>query len=181
MATAADKETYRRFNEFIKIVVTDQKYAAKLIKNDPNLLKLATPHVGETALHYLTIENYVDAVLFLVQQGADINAPDPSGNTPLMYAIKLKRGTMIELLLSNGAVVNAQKSQCDETAVSLAARNEDLELVKKLLKLADSPEINQYFGSYEARLYFNDQRDSAMGAYLRGLGLIDPNARFLDE
>lgn len=50
--------------------------------DDPSLLN-AGDCFGLTPLHYAVEFDYVDAVLFLLRQGADVNARDVYGDTPL--------------------------------------------------------------------------------------------------
>jgi len=43
----------------------------------------------------------------MIEQGADVNAKDKDGRTPLMYAVMYNRKEFISILLENGADVNA--------------------------------------------------------------------------
>jgi ankyrin repeat protein len=49
-----------------------------------------------------------DAVLFLLDRGADINGAEPRGQTALMMAAYLGHKKTVRLLLSKGAEVNAR-------------------------------------------------------------------------
>lgn len=51
----------------------------------------------------------IELISFLIQKGADVNRRCPGANFPLYIAIKKKRGVaVIDLLLSNGAEINAK-------------------------------------------------------------------------
>lgn len=46
----------------------------------------------------------------LVELGADLNAVDPQGNTPLHSAVSLRRSEIVGVLVKGGANVDAQTS-----------------------------------------------------------------------
>jgi uncharacterized protein len=64
-------------------------------------------------LHFLAIENYTEAVRFLAQAGADVNAKDKFGDTPLISAALLGHEEMVRILLQFGANPNAQSVAWD--------------------------------------------------------------------
>jgi ankyrin repeat protein/beta-lactamase regulating signal transducer with metallopeptidase domain len=59
--------------------------ADNLLKRDPALVR-ATTQNGMTALHYAAMAGHADVVEVLIRYGADVNARDSSGKTPLMEA-----------------------------------------------------------------------------------------------
>lgn len=50
--------------------------------------------------------NFRDVLEFLVRQGADVNALDDSGDTPLVLAARLGRRLLVKRLIDQGADVN---------------------------------------------------------------------------
>lgn len=60
------------------------------------------------------------ALAAAVTVAADVNTPDETGTTPLMYAVLYARPAIVELLLDRGAVVNAANSY-GSTALMWAA------------------------------------------------------------
>ncbi len=64
---------------------------------------LAWHYGGRTALHYAVHFSHKDIVEFLLTQGADVNAKDTTGLTPLAYADKLRFAEIAELLRKHGA------------------------------------------------------------------------------
>ncbi len=76
--------------------------------------------------------NNYDSVKILIEKGADVNAKDNKGLTPLMYAAEYDtKGTIINLLLENGADFNA-KDNDGKTALEYASNNPNHD-IKKLL------------------------------------------------
>lgn len=93
------------------------------------LLELgANPHrefTGETALHKAAARDHLDIVELLIQRGADVNAEECDGNTPLSVAKSLE---CVELLLAAGADIHAQ----DLCGVELIGQHRDLEIIERL-------------------------------------------------
>jgi len=59
--------------------------------------------IGETALHWLAVENDLDAVKWLSDHGADLNSKNDFG-TPLVFEVALLGYTdLFRWLISNGA------------------------------------------------------------------------------
>ena len=125
-----------------------------LLGKDPDLIQ-AKDKYGREPLHWVTIGQFrVDGAalclqkleppadqwmkrtaLFLLDKGADINAKDSSGCTPLHYAVldvDDVRSPTIELLVSRGADVNCPDNE-GNTPLHLAARGQSLKNVKILL------------------------------------------------
>ena len=105
--------------DFLDAAHDDHRQAEAILERAPDLLE-ARNGTGETALHYLAIENSVDAVLFLLGKGANINTRDASGATPLMHASQLGYVNLVEVLLARGADVHL-RSEDDETVLHAAA------------------------------------------------------------
>jgi ankyrin repeat protein len=71
--------------ELMKSAVHDPGRARQLIESHPHVLDLRTG-LGVTALHYLAIENYADAVQLLINLGARVNVANEFGATALEEA-----------------------------------------------------------------------------------------------
>lgn len=61
---------------------------------------------GLTSLHYASSSGSVDVAKLLIDKGADVNAVDNKGTTPLILAVKKNSLAMVRLLLERGADVN---------------------------------------------------------------------------
>jgi ankyrin repeat protein len=57
------------------------------------------PRAGWTALHYCAAQGFVELVELLVEHGADINAQDEQGKTPLTIALESAQPVVADLLL----------------------------------------------------------------------------------
>ncbi|KAK2706236.1 hypothetical protein QYM36_016318 [Artemia franciscana] len=145
------------------------------------LLKLgANPNCGE-CLHLAVKKGSADVCNLLIKSGAEIDATNVHGETPLGTATKtsnldlvkllLKRGAnpnceeclhlavekgradMCELLIDSGAKLDAMNANKD-TPLLIAIRNNNLELVKLLLKRGANPNCGEY-------LHLNVKKGSA--------------------
>jgi len=79
----------------------------------------------------------VDGIKCWLREGADINAPDAYGYTPLMNAAMLGRLKVVKALIQLGADVQ-RKGQFGYTALHAAAQGGHLEVVQALVKYGAS-------------------------------------------
>jgi|GEM_PF-4372206 len=84
----------------------------------------------QTPLHY-TAQNNSTSARALINAEADINLPDGSGKTPLLYAIDLEQIDTLKYLIFKGADVNAADSS-DETPLDLIKARGMEEVLKYL-------------------------------------------------
>lgn len=105
--------------DLARCAMVDREAAQALLQARPDLIN-AKDSTGETALHYLVVENYLDGVSFLVGHGADVNTQDNFGRTPLMHAAQLNYVSICRFLIGQGARVNVRDIE-DETALFRAS------------------------------------------------------------
>ncbi|CAF2413013.1 unnamed protein product [Rotaria sp. Silwood2] len=79
----------------------------------------------------------VDGIRCWLREGADINAPDAYGYTPLMNAAMLGRLDVVKALIEYGADIQ-RKGQFGYTALHAAAQSGHLEVVQALVKYGAS-------------------------------------------
>ena len=93
-------------------------------------------------LSYAEHPDFLDDMRALIKEGADVNATNIYGDTPLMIAAKEGNFNAIYFLLENGA--DARKKNCDgDTALSLAAKYCNVLEVIHLLSKGASKEMRK--------------------------------------
>lgn len=93
----------------------------------------ASPAIG---IHRLSRDGRVAQILLALEAGADPDARDPWGMTPLMAAVQHRRVDVIEMLGRAGADPNKPRHGMDRfTPLHMAAWRNDLDAVDALLKM----------------------------------------------
>lgn len=87
---------------------------------------------GIGASHEVIAPNRLDVVRYLVENGADINAPTKNGNTPLYIAAGSNHLDIVKYLASEGADVDA-RTRFHVTALYIATHKGLTEVVKYLI------------------------------------------------
>lgn len=65
---------------------------------------------GQTPLHWMATLGDVSGARLLLDAGAELNAADDSGNTPLHEAVRSRQHLLVQLLISRGADVGRTNS-----------------------------------------------------------------------
>jgi len=99
---------------------------------------------GQTPLHLAA--SHIELAPLLVASGADVNAKDSLGQTPLHKAVRVRNIEGVEFLLTHGADINAQDNQ-GKTALHIAAPFHQTELT--LILLANGADATLKDGSGE--------------------------------
>ncbi|KAL3429981.1 ankyrin repeat-containing domain protein [Aspergillus tetrazonus] len=101
---------------------------------------------GQTPVSHAAEMGHQKIVQILLDQEADINAPDRFGKTPLMYALESNNLDMMSLLLSRGANPNYFNHE-GETPLTLAVKGKKTQVVRLLLANHDiDPSIQHRSG-----------------------------------
>jgi ankyrin repeat protein len=87
--------------------------ARELLRREPTLISARTG-LGETPLHFLSVEDQLDAVKLLFDQGAAVNTLNRFGNSALAEAASLGYVETVAWMLANGAML-ALPGQSDST------------------------------------------------------------------
>ena len=111
---------------FISACISSLPEAADLLAADPQLIEARTG-LGETALHYLAVEDQLISVDWLIGRGASVNVVNDVGTTPLSDAASLGYFEMVQLLLLHGAQINLAGES--ELTLVRAARCGDAKVV----------------------------------------------------
>lgn len=103
--------------------------------------KIADKGVYTTALQNIAVIGDLKAIHLMLEHGADVNAFDPLGRTPLMYAVvsDVLPLDVVKLLIDRGADVNAKdrhKNSGDAgvTVLDIARRNGNQPIIQLLTK-----------------------------------------------
>jgi ankyrin repeat protein len=94
---------------------------------------------GQSALHIVTARRDRVWMEFLVAKGANVNARDFKGTTPLVLAVDLGFLEGVDFLISVGARVD-EPNDTGETPLISAVHRKDLALVRMLLKAKANPD-----------------------------------------
>jgi ankyrin repeat protein len=88
--------------DLVRAAIEDPAQARLLVKSHPQVLDLRTG-LGETALHYLAIEDYADAVQLLIDMGAKVNVVNEFGKSALAEAKLAGAERAVKVLIGAGA------------------------------------------------------------------------------
>jgi ankyrin repeat protein len=146
-----EPRTDPRFYAIRDAALANRAEAAILLAHDSTLIEVKNS-IGETALHFLVVEDDRPSVEWLMERGAGVNTQNDFGNTPFMEAAGLGYLEMCEFLLSRGADMEVRNESAG-TALSEAAQSGQQSVVEMLLaRLPVEADINAYFDPIEAEM-----------------------------
>jgi len=153
-----------------RMITTDT--AADILSRNPDEVNRRTTINKYTPLHVAVRSAYragehtaLPVVRFLIKHGADVNACDSSGDTPLCYAAFARHAEIAELLLEGGADPDGSDcetewSHCSPTApVNWAASNGDVRLLKLLIKAGADVDISGRNGGLPLNAAIHEERE----------------------
>lgn len=100
---------------------------------------------GEGALHLVTARRDEVWIRFLVAKGANPNARDKKGVTPLVIAARLGFLEGVQALIDSGARVD-EANDAGETPLMSAVHRRDVSMLRMLLKAGADPERSDNSG-----------------------------------
>lgn len=117
---------------------------------------------GQSALHIVVERRDTAWMDFLTSRGANIDAADDNGTTPLMLATRLRFVEGAQLLLDKGAQVDKRNSS-GETPLIRAVQLRDMPLIRLLVSKGANPDIADTLAGMSARDYaVRDGRSQAI-------------------
>lgn len=109
------------------------KYKANMtLADDKSYVAVFDDEWGGKAIHHAVNTGYPDLVELLLDNGADIEAGDNDGTTPLGIAADMEEADIMTLLIKRGAKINFRDND-DNTPLSFAIFNRSVECIKLLL------------------------------------------------
>ena len=104
-----------------------------------------------TALIWASRSGSIEAITLLLDAGADVNLPGPTGDnwdaTPLQHAILARQSTAVSLLLDRGADLNRSTGPDGVAPLFLAAGDTDPAILKLLLAHGADPTVEDENGA----------------------------------
>jgi len=139
--------------EFLKAIKEDDVNKALELANQPGARVVTyRGYSGETALHIATRKRELSWVSFLLNRGADPNAGDSKGDTPLILSSSVGFEEAAALMLRNGAKVDGTNRR-GETALTVAVQQRQQRMVELLLKAGANPDKADHVTGYSPRDY----------------------------
>lgn len=136
-AAAQFTESYK-FLEAVR--KKDGNEATKLLETGgPNLINTRDYTSGESALHIVTNKRDLTWMRFLVGKGANVNARDAKGMTPLVVAVNFNFVEGAEFLVGQSARVD-ESNNAGETPLITAVHNRNLDMMRLLLTAGADPD-----------------------------------------
>jgi ankyrin repeat protein len=116
---------------------------------------------GDTALHIVTQRRDLTWMAFFVSKGANVNARNVRGTTPLQIAASLGYQEGVEMLLSNKARID-EPNAAGETPLITSVHRRDLATMRLLLKAGANPDRADNSGRSARDYALLEGRNSAL-------------------
>ena len=153
----------------------DSATAQKLLRESPREAARQIAVDGTTALHWAVYNDDADLVDRLVAAGADVNARNDYGATPLSQAAVVGNVRVIKRLL--GACADVESANADgQTALMVLARSSNVEAAKLLLRRGAKVDTREAWREQTALMWAAAEGQPAMVRLLIDSG-ANVNAR----
>lgn len=126
--------------EAVEMIVTSSDLNVRVDINAPGA-------AGRRPLHRAAGENHTRIILYLVNNGAEIDIVDKSNRTALHWAAVSGHSEAAKVLLESGANILVVTKQARDTPLHCACEAGRAEFVKTLLMAADHSALHDNFGA----------------------------------
>lgn len=140
-ATSPAQAQFSQGYKFLDAVRKKDGYKVEEALNEPGSTIINARDVtsGETALHIVTARRDLTWMSYLIQKGANVNARDGKGVTPLQLATNLGYLEGVELLVAKKADLD-ESNDAGETPLISAVHRHDIAMMRVLLKGGADPD-----------------------------------------
>jgi ankyrin repeat protein len=149
----------------------DFSQVEQLLKQDPGLVN-KTDEYGFTPLHGVVGEHYFDMARLLIGKGANVNARNDSGTTPLHLAAYPE---MAEILVTSGAVIEARDSRGYTPLHAATEHPELIDVMEELLRLGADVNAKSRSGLTPLGIAKSREEDEKI-ELLKSYGALDGDA-----
>jgi len=130
----------------------------ELSSKDPNVVNTALNQNGSSCLIFAN--SHIELTRALLAVGADVNAGNKYGKTPIMYAAQGGHAVVVKTLHESGADIFL-KDKDDETALSFAVNNNKFDAALYLVQNGADPYVKrQYTQSAYEKIHNPQQKVS---------------------
>jgi len=155
----------------------NREQVESILKEDPDLIKSKCGPDRVTLLHGAASLGHAELLVYLLECGAEVDARDRWGRTPLTWAVAFGRKNTVELLLTHAATIDLADN-LGTTPLHCAAFRGQEDLVELFLSRgADANSTDN--GGYDALYYAASGGQINVAKLLLNLGL-DMNSRSND-
>lgn len=128
---------------------------------------------GDAPIHITVRRSDPTWMAFLLRAGANPNARDREGNTPLMLATQVRWTEGLQLLLGLKVQVDSQ-NRLGETALLKAVQARDIDTVKLLVEARASPDIADNSGASPRSVADSDPRGTSIAKFFKDIPVRKP-------
>ena len=141
LAPAPAQAQFSKSYKFLEAVRKKEGAAVQDALDEPGsqIVNTRDSTSGETALHIVTARRDLTWMSFLIGKGANVNAHDGRGRTPLQMAVTLGFPEGVDLLVAQKARID-EPDTSGETPLISAVHRRDVALVRLLLKAGADPD-----------------------------------------
>jgi len=101
----------------------DSKTIKEIIEGNPELVNIKDERMENTPLHDVALRGNKEGAEILIAAGADVNAKNKDGWTPLVYATSQGNKEVVKLLVEKGADINLEGVFTTHRPLYLAVEN----------------------------------------------------------